>query len=239
MQNTKGWVLVVGILAILVIGMIGVVQAVRNTTQTALSPFQRGGETLQTQVAEFLHPTPTVIPDPISIIHDVRSLARLETIQYSVEKVITAETAQGRFAFLFGDRILFVAHGVVIAGMDLEKLGPDDITIKNGVVTMRLPAAEIFIASLDNDKSYVYDRDTGVLTRGDINLETTARRAAEEEIRKTAVEDGIINQAQANAESYLSRLIRDMGYEDVIFIRETPLPEPTLPYDSDSSGFMK
>ncbi len=236
MQNTKGWILVVGILVILALGVFGVVQAVQSTARTALSPFQQGSETLQTQVAQFLHPTPTVIPDPVSIIHEVRSLARLETIQYSVEKVITAENSQGRFAFLFGDRLLFVAHGVVIAGVDLEKLGPEDITIKNGVVTMRLPAAEIFVASLDNEKSYVYNRQTGVLTHGDINLETTARRAAEDEIRKTAEEDGILSQAQVNAENYLSRLVRDMGFEDVIFIRETPTPSATPPYDSDSSG---
>ena len=236
MQNSKGWILVAGILVILALGVLGVVQAVRSTAQTALSPFQQGSETLQTQVAQFLHPTPTVIPDPVSIIHEVRSLARLETIQYSVEKVITAENSQGRFAFLFGDRLLFVAHGVVIAGVDLEKLGPEDITIKNGVVTMRLPAAEIFVASLDNEKSYVYNRQTGVLTHGDINLETTARRAAEDEIRKTAEEDGILSQAQVNAENYLSRLVRDMGFEDVIFIRETPTPSATPPYDSDSSG---
>lgn len=236
MQNSKGWILVVGILVILALGVFGVVQAVQNTTRTALSPFQQGSESLQTQVAQFLHPTPTVIPDPVSIIHEIRSLARLETIQYSVEKVITAENSQGRFAFLFGDRLLFVAHGVVIAGVDLEKLGPEDITIKNGVVTMRLPAAEVFVATLDNEKSYVYNRQTGVLTHGDTNLETTARRAAEDEIRKAAEEDGILSQAQANAENYLSRLMRDMGFVDVIFIRQTPTPSPTPLYGPDSTG---
>ncbi len=227
MQGTRGWVLVIGILLILGLGAWGVVQAVENTTQTALRPFQIGSESLQTQVAQFLHPTPTVIPDPVSIIHEVRSLARLETIQYSVEKVITAQTAQGAFAFLFGDKLLFVAHGTVIAGIDLEKIGPSDITVQNGVVTLRMPPPEIFATSLDNEKSYVYNRQTGALTHGDTNLETTARRAAEQEIQKTALEDGILNQAEANAESYLSRLVRDLGYQDVIFIRQTPVPIPT------------
>ena len=108
-----------------------------------------------------------------------RALARLETIQYSVEKVITAEIGQGNFGFLFGDRLLFVAHGVVIAGIDMDKLQPGDMQMVNGVLNVRLPPAEIFIATLNNDKSYVYDRNTGLLTKGDQNLETTARETLE------------------------------------------------------------
>ena len=123
-----------------------------------------------------MHPTPTIIPDPATYITQVRALSRLETIQYSIEKVITAEIGQGTFGFLFGDKLLFVAHGTVIAGIDMGKMNPEDMRLDNGVLHVRLPASEIFIATLDNDKSYVYDRQTGALTRGDQDLETTARR---------------------------------------------------------------
>jgi hypothetical protein len=181
---------------------------------------------LGTRVAEVLNPTPTVLPDPVTIIRGVRSLSRLETIQYSIEKVITAETGQGTFGFLFGDRLIFVAHGVVIAGVDLSKLDSADVWVENGVLYMRLPAPEVFVATLDNEKSYVYNRDTGALTHGDVNLETTARRAAEDEIRKAALEDGILQQAGQNAESYLTRLLLELGYPEVIFMEATPAPEP-------------
>jgi hypothetical protein len=191
-----------------------------QVTQRAVQPVSELTHGLATQVSQLLHPTPTVLPDPVTIIHEVRSLARLETIQYSVEKVITAESGQGPFGFLFGDRLLLVAHGVVIAGLDLEKLGAEDISIKNGVVYIRLPEPEIFITSLDNELSYIYDRDTGVLTKGDINLETTARRAAENEIEKSAIEDGILAQARVNGESFLARLVLQLGYEDIIFVEE-------------------
>jgi hypothetical protein len=85
-----------------------------------------------------------------------------------------------------------------------------------------LPDAEIFLTTLDNDKSYVYDRDTGLLTKGDINLETAARQAAEDAIEEAALEDGILDQAQQNAEAYLYRLLRSLGYPDIIFI-QTPI----------------
>jgi hypothetical protein len=174
-----------------------------------------------TQVAGILRPTPTIIPDPVTIVREVRSLARLETIQYTVEKVITAETGQGALGFLFGDKLLFIAHGVVIAGIDLDKLTPDDIRIdSDGRVYLRLPDPEIFVATLDNEQSYVYDRDTGLLTRGDITLEAAARKAAEDEIRKAALEDGILEQAKRNAESTLYSMLRAMGIPDVLFATE-------------------
>jgi hypothetical protein len=217
-RELRAWIVAIVILIIVAVAAVMAVQAVKNATQNALQPIQTGSDSLRTQVANLLNPTPTILPDPVTIIHDIRTLARLETIQYSVEKVITAETAQGLFRALFGDRLLLVAHGVVIAGVDLSKITPEDLQLENGVLTVRLPEAEIFVATLDNDKSYVYDRETGLFTRGDINLETQARQAAEEEIRRSAIEDGILDLAQVNAEHYLSRLLMDLGYADVIFV---------------------
>lgn len=190
---------------------------VRETTE----PLKELRGVIATQMSQLFHPTPTVMPDPVTIVHEVQELARLETMQYTVEKVIIAETGQGPFGFLFGDRLLLVAHGVVIAGVDLSKLEVEDLWIDNaGHVVMRLPESEIFITSLDNEKSYVYDRDTGLLTHGDVNLEATARMAAEEEIERAALEDGILAQAQLNAENYLYRMMRSLGFPDVIFVEK-------------------
>jgi hypothetical protein len=166
-----------------------------------------------------MNPTPTIIPDPVTYIQEVRALARLETIQYSVEKVITAELGQGNFNFLFGDSLLFVAHGVAIAGIDMSKIQPQDMVLVNGVLNVRLPPAEIFIVTLDNNKSYVYRRDTGILTKQTVDLETLARQRAEEEIQKAVLEDGILNQAQNNAELFLYKFFQSLGYRDVVFIK--------------------
>ncbi len=90
--------------------------------------------------------------------------------------------------------------------------------LENGTLFVTLPPAEVFIATLDNEKSYVYDRDTGALTHGDTNLETTARQAAEQEIYKAAMEDGILDLAQQNAEHFLEKFFEALGYENVIFL---------------------
>lgn len=218
------------LLSLLIIGVVIVaayfiVQTVRESAQAATAPFQQvnqANQALQTQVSNLLNPTPTIIPDPVTYINEVRALARLETIQYSIEKVVTGETGQGTFGFIMGDKLLFVAHGTVIAGIDMSKLNPEDMRFENGVLTVRLPPAEVFIATLDNEKSYVYDRDTGILAKPDVNLETLVRQRAEEEILKAAIEDGILDQAQINAEAYLFKFFAALGFPNTIFV-ENPL----------------
>ncbi len=208
----------VGVLAILAWAAYSGVSIIRNTADQAIQPVSDLAGDLGTQVAQVLHPTPTIFPDPITVVHEVTSLARLETIQYSVEKVVTAETGQAFLGVLFGDRLLLVAHGVVIAGVDLAKFSEDDVYIENGLLFVRMPEPEVFVATLDNDQSYIYDRTIGFLRRGDVNLETAARQVAENEIEKAAIKDGILQQAEQNAEDFLTRLFLQMGFPEVVFI---------------------
>ncbi len=222
------WIAIVILVFLLLLAAFSVVivSLVRQSTESILSPVAEANGFMNTQIAKLVNPTPTILPDPVTIIHEMRSLARLETIQYSMEKVITAEIGQGDLGFLFGDRLLLVAHGNVIAGVDLQKLQANDLSMESNVLHVRLPPAEIFVATLDNDLSYVYDRETGILTRGDIQLETKARQAAEQEILTAALDEKILETAQGNAENFLAGFLRTLGYPEVIFVRDHLTPQP-------------
>jgi hypothetical protein len=229
MRGRTPWLVAAGLLVVIALAGFGLVQGFRQITR----PVVELGEDISTRVAQIFNTTPTIQPDPVTIVREVRALARLETMQYTVEKVIIAETGQGPFGFLFGDRLLLIAHGEVIAGVDLGLIGPEDVWFDElGRAYMVLPDAEIFLTRLDNEQSYVYDRDRGLLTRGDINLEAAARRAAEAEIEQAARADGIVEQARLNAENYLYRLMRSLGIPDLIFVSpadaEGARPQSTL-----------
>ncbi len=222
-KNLTG-ILVVGFLIIAALtgwGLVSAVQGVANAPATASSG-------LATQVSAIMHPTAKVYPDPVSVVLQVKALSRLESAQYTIEKVITAETGQGALAGLFGDRLLFVGHGEVIAGVDLSRVQPSDITITaDGALTFIIPAPEIFVTALDNDKSYVYDRQTGLFTKGDATLETQARQVATVEIERTAREDGILNRAATNAAAFMESLFISLGFTNVVIVQATPLPPLT------------
>ncbi len=217
-SNRVSMAILISLILVSILLVIYIFNDIKDQINTTFSPLNQSNSALSTQVAVLLHPTPTVLPDPVTIIRQVQSLARLETIQYTVEKVITAEVNQGIFGPLFGDKLLLVAHGSVIAGIDLNKLNSTDLTLTGDVLEVRLPAAEVFSATLDNQKSYIYDRKTGLLTKGDMQLETAARQAAEQEILKAAESDGILDLAMQNARVYLERLFNTLGYLKVEFV---------------------
>ena len=212
-----GWIIQIIFLLILVGTGVYLVNSVQNSISSQLLPVREMTDSLSTQISVVLHPTPTILPDPVTIVHEVRSLARLETIKFSLEKIITAETRQGIFKWLVGDQLILVAHGEVIAGIDLKKLDPESLEVRGGVLYVQLPDPEIFVVAIDNEQSYIYDRDTGLFTHGEVNLESEARRAAEIEIEESALKDGILELADQNAESYLGGLFRELGYPEVIF----------------------
>lgn len=222
MSRSAQIALIAGILMIVMLLALAVYQLVARATRPAVDLADR----IATQSAVLLpQPTPTIYPAGAAVVQAVRPLARLETVQYSIEKVIVAESNQGPLGFLFGDRLLLVAHGEVIAGVDMSKLTEEDVRVmSDGTVIVTLPPAELFIATLDNDRTFVYDRDVGFLTNGNFQLETAARQAAEDQIEAAALEDGILAQADRNAESYLRALILALGFEEVVFITATPVP---------------
>jgi hypothetical protein len=217
------WTQIIAI--VLVIAFIGFLAI--SGYRTVARPVERLREDISTQVSRIINPTPTILPNPVTVVHEVRALARLETMQYTVEKVIVAETGQGPFGFLFGDRLLLVAHGFVVAGIDLGSISTNEIWFGDrGELFIVLPDAEVFVAALDNKNSFVYDRDTGLLTGGDVSLEAAARKAAEEEILNAALADGILEQAAINGESFLYGFLRSLGFPDVIFASTGDIPMP-------------
>ena len=193
-----------------------VAMTVRNTSRIA-APV---GEMVRDLVVPA---TAVVLPDPVVLVREVRDLARLETASVSLEKVIRAERDNERLWGIFGEEMLFVAHGEVIAGVDLAKMQEDDIQVVDpDTVMIHVPEAEIFNVVLDNEKSYVADRDKGFLASLDPQLETEVRRTAQRELLAAAEEAQILQRADANAEAYLRSFLQELGFENVIFTPATP-----------------
>jgi hypothetical protein len=175
----------------------------------------------------FLPATPVILPNPATIVHQINDLARLETASYELEKIVTAEDNPDSFFGLLGESIIFVAYGKIYAGVDLSQMTTDDlVVIDPETVIVHLPEAHVFedIPALDNQRSYVADRDTGLLTRADPELETQVRQAAEVAIREAAAQSDILERADQNAEAYMRNFLQGLGFTNVTFTDETPAP---------------
>lgn len=164
--------------------------------------------------------------DQPAVVTQMQQLNRLETASFTIEKVITGgvDRGSGLGNALLGDRLLFIAHGQVIAGVDLSQLQEQDVSVSadGQAITVRLPAAQILAHSLDNDKSRVYDRQTGIFQRGDPQLETQVRQEADRQIIDAACQDGILTQANDNAQEQLRALLLTMRFTQVQFLPPRP-----------------
>ena len=151
-----------------------------------------------------------------TILNKIQQLERLETVRFYMDKIVSGEHASPYLPeFLLGDRLLLIVHGEVIAGIDLGKVKADDIIVRDQSVTVRIPKAEVFTVRIDNEKTRVYSRETGLFSRVDPNLETEVRRAAERQLREAAMEEGILKIADKNAHTTLTRLLEGLGFKRV------------------------
>jgi hypothetical protein len=60
------------------------------------------------------------------------------------------------------------------------------------------------------------DRETGLFTKGDPQLETEARQVADEVLVQGALDDGLLAEAEANAKEVLTDFLLGLGYRDVV-----------------------
>lgn len=149
--------------------------------------------------------------DTPAIIQKIQGLSQLVTVKYVIEKVIVLEDVKW-----YGEsRVLLVAHGIAKAGIDLGKLQPSDIVIDGKSLKVFLPPAQITDCYLDEHKTHVVERTTGVLREFDKDLEQNGRRAAVDDIRRAARANGIIKDAEQRAEQQLEALFIQFGFEKV------------------------
>lgn len=151
-----------------------------------------------------------------TVVRQIQRLERLETVRYTMEKIVEGERDRGVLPrFLVGDRMLLIAYGEVSAGVDLGRVGREQITVSGRGVAVQLPPAELFSTRIDNAKTRVYSRSTGILVALDPSLETEVRREAERQLRQAALEDGILEKARLNATETLISLLQGLGFEKV------------------------
>jgi hypothetical protein len=151
-----------------------------------------------------------------TVVEKIRQLSRLETVVYSLDKIVEGQRQSPYLPdFLAGDKLLLVAHGEVIAGIDLGQLTPSDVQVNDNAVHVRLPMAQILSSRIDNTRTRVYSRTTGLLVPTDPNLESEVRQTAEQQIVQAALDDGILDKARQNARASVTTLLYGLGFHAV------------------------
>ena len=153
-----------------------------------------------------------------AVVNQIQRLQRLETVVFGMDKIVAGEReSQYLPKFLGGDRLLLVVFGEVTAGIDLARVQVGDVEVdpEGPAIRLKVPAPEIFSIRLDNERTRVYSRETGLFSRVDPDLETDVRREAERQVRQAAVDGGIMDTAKSNAGTTLTSFLQGLGFASV------------------------
>jgi hypothetical protein len=165
----------------------------------------------------FRDPTRIDISRPV-VVQQIQQLQRLETVVYRMEKIVSGSADSKYLPRMFaGDRLLLIVYGEVTAGVDLGALDASQVNITGQSVVVTLPEPSLFTTRLDNARTRVYTRETGLFTSPDPDLESDVRREAERQMTQAALDGGILKAAATNARATLTSLLQGLGFESVTF----------------------
>lgn len=158
-------------------------------------------------------------------IEQVHGLATLATAEAHVKVILEQEDNE-----LFGEKInfnipgtkrelLLIVPATVIAGVDLQDIDQANMKVdeENKVVEIVLPKAEfVQQPSVKMDEVRTFS-DEGLL-RGKVNWDQGFDLAAlaQEKIKQEAIDAGILQKAEENAETVLKEFFGHLGYKVII-----------------------
>jgi len=155
------------------------------------------------------------------VVEGIQRLDQLATVRFNESVVITKKSGgEGIRQLLTGEKLILVAEGDVEAGIDLSTLDRNDVRVSDKSVSIDLPEPQILSASLNEKETRVYDRDMGLMPRitPSDDLAEEARDEAQDRLREAALEDGILDYAERNAEDSIRAFVTTLGFEEVEFV---------------------
>lgn len=152
-----------------------------------------------------------------TVVESLRDLSELTTVEAVEATTIEKGNDRGILNFLAGDRLAMLVVARVGAGVDLTQLTAEDVEIDpdTDTASLRLPEPTITYVEIDEDATRVYDRDTGIFTRGDPELESEARRIASDVLERDAVGAGLLDEARRSTRTALGDFLRALGFRTV------------------------
>jgi Protein of unknown function (DUF4230) len=200
--------LILGIVLGLLVALVAVPAAVRHV-----------GASMRNRISlAFLGRHDAIDISQPTVIASIQRLARLESVVYTMDKVVEGDrTSQYLPDILTGDKLLMIVHGQAVAGVDLSQVQASSVQIDGRSVILTMPPAQLLSVSIDNSKTRVYSRITGLLVPADPNLESEVREKAEADLRQSALDSGILTTAEGNARATLTTMLHSLGFQQITF----------------------
>ncbi len=158
-------------------------------------------------------PTSTPVPPP-----KWSELGKLASIEYTAQTVVERERNRpGVGGVLLGkDRIVLLAAGRVLMGIDLDKILPADVQMSGDAITVTLPAIELLAVELLPEQSRIFDSQKSWLFSEYQGLELEAMDEARRKLRDEASRNAQMRRiAESQARLQVMEFLRKAGFRNV------------------------
>ncbi|HET8680302.1 MAG TPA: DUF4230 domain-containing protein [Micromonosporaceae bacterium] len=158
------------------------------------------------------------------LLKSIQDLSRFTAASGNFEVVIDVQNNRNLIPdFIYNERTLFVAAGSVDAYVDFARVTEDGLKVdpEAKTVEVRLPAAQLEKPNINNERSYVFATQRGLVNRigdvfgGDPNKQRQLYIAAETKIGEAAKGSGLVERAQENTTKMLDQMLRALGYTTI------------------------
>ena len=190
---------------------------------------------ITSSINEIFFPSEYNVTNMTIVLEQVQALSELTTTRHTYSVNITNEREDSILPGALSEDVLnmnVIAH--VAAGIDLSLVTEEDIRLQNGVFTLQLPAPQIQDCIIDEQLTTVLRRSTGWLVGGSPELDIDTRRAVSRHIGYRAIDDDILEEANAQAQQVIGLFMsilpmsEDINRVDILITPpdpEAPLPE--------------
>jgi hypothetical protein len=159
-----------------------------------------------------------------TVLTQVEALGKLELVRYRFKDVVEYKRS-AKYAFLPDAKAALIVGGEAVGCLDLRKIKPQDVTFEgDSVVRVLLPAPELCSFQVNHKQSRVFSTENGFFQDGELVDE--AYRYAEAQVRRSALQSGILAETQRNAEQILVPMLRTLTGRRVIIGQRLVVPTP-------------
>lgn len=153
------------------------------------------------------------------VVGKIHKASKLATTEFTIDKIVhgTKTKKLGWFIKLSEARFIAYSKAKVKAGVNLQKLGKDDIEIDGRSISLRLPPIEVINFSYP-PSDFVMDNNiskNGWASKVTVFDQEEFFRQAEMDIRNNLEHMGIVETTQEKTRNMLTALLRSFDYEEI------------------------
>lgn len=145
------------------------------------------------------------------VLQEISAMGKLEVVKYNFKDVVEQEIVK---MWLPNAKAILIVQGEAIGCVDLSRIAMEDITSDGETLVINMPEPELCVFKIDHSKSKVYN--TEYAFTDEAKLVQEAYKQAEKQIRKSALDMGILDQTKENAQKILTPILEKASGKKVV-----------------------